>query len=80
MYNYFRMTTKLTLLLSAFHKIKNVNSNGRKLLDFCKLNGLRICNGRFGQDKGVGKYTYIGSTGSSVVNYVIMSPSLIEHL
>ena len=59
---------------------KNVNSNGRKLLDFCKLNGLRICNGRFGQDKGVGKYTYIGSTGSSVVDYVIMSPSLIECL
>lgn len=63
------------LLLPAFRKI-----NGRKLLEFCKLNGLRICNGRFGQDRGVGKYTYVGSTGSSVVDYVIISPALMECL
>ena len=32
-----------------------INTNGRKLLDFCKLNGLRVGNGRLGADKGVGK-------------------------
>ncbi|MEW8548380.1 MAG: reverse transcriptase family protein, partial [Candidatus Thiodiazotropha sp.] len=66
--------------LVRFSQDKCVNTNGRKLLEFCKLNGLRICNGRFGQDKGVGKYTYIGSTGSSVVDYVIASPLLLECL
>lgn len=66
--------------LTRFSQDKIVNSNGRKLLEFCKLNGLRICNSRFGQDKGVGKYTYIGSTGSSLVDYVIMSPSLMKCL
>ena len=66
--------------LVRFSQDKNINTNGRKLLDFCKFNGLRICNGRFWQDKVVGKYTYIGSTGSSVVDCVIMSPSLIECL
>lgn len=66
--------------LARFSQDKNVNSNGRKLLEFCKLNGLRICNGRFGQDRGVGKYTYVGSTGSCVVDYVIISPALMECL
>ena len=44
---------------------KVINANGRKLLYFCKLNTLRIANGRLGSDRGVGKYTYVGSTGRS---------------
>ena len=55
-----------------------INTNGRKLLDFCKLNSLRICNGRLGKDKGVGKYTYVGGPGSSVVDYVLVSESIIN--
>lgn len=62
-----------------FSQDKILNTNGRKLLDFCKANGLRICNGRLGDDKGMGKYTYVGSTGSSVVDYVIVNPSLIDY-
>lgn len=54
------------------------NANGRKLLDFCKLNGLRVGNGRLGSDKGVGKHTYVGSTGSSVIDYIIANPSLLD--
>ena len=55
-----------------------INTNGRKLLDFCKLNSLRICNGRLGKDKGGGKYTYVGGAGSSVVDYVLVSESIIN--
>ena len=33
---------------------KTINSNGRKLLDFCKQNGLRICNGRISEDRNFG--------------------------
>ena len=50
------------------------------MLDFCRLNGLRICNGRIGSDSGVGKYTYVGSTGCSVVDYVITNPSLLDFI
>ena len=31
--------------LARFTYDKTINTNGRKLLDFCKQNGLRICNG-----------------------------------
>ena len=44
-----------------------VNSNGRKSLEFCKAHSLRLCNGRYGDDKGMGKFTYIGHNGRSVV-------------
>ena len=50
-----------------------MNSHGRCLLEFCQTSGLLIANGRVGNDRGVGKYT----TGSSVVDYVICSPSLM---
>ena len=39
---------------------------------------MRIANGRLGSDKGIGKYTYVGSTGRSVIDYVIVSPSLLN--
>ena len=37
-----------------------------------------ICNGRIGEDKEIGKYTYVGSTGSSVVDYVLTNPTMLE--
>ena len=56
---------------------KKINTNGRKLLAFCKENSLRIANGRIGSDKGIGKYTFVGSSGSSVIDYVLVNPSLL---
>ena len=53
-------------------------TNGRKLLDFCKQNGLRICNGRIGEDRYFGKCTFIGGTDRSLVDYVISNPSIFE--
>ena len=47
-------------------------------MDLCKQNGLRICNGRIGEDKTYGKFTYAGSTGKSVVDYVISNPALFD--
>ena len=57
---------------------KIINANGRKLLDFFKLNTLRIANGRLDSDIGIGKYTYVGSTGRSVIDYVIATPNLLN--
>ena len=47
-------------------------------IDFCKETGLRIINGRVGKDKGIGKCTYVGSAGKSVVDYVIASQCLFS--
>ena len=39
-----------------------------------------ICNSRLGVDYGVGKYTYVGRTGSSVIDYVIVNPLLLKNI
>lgn len=48
----------------------HVNNNGLLLLDLCKQTGLRILNGRVGQDSLLGKYTFVNSRGCSVIDYV----------
>ena len=56
-----------------------LNNHGTMLLDMCKQTGLRIMHGRCGEDKS-GKYTHVGSRGSSVVDYVISSQHLFKHV
>jgi hypothetical protein len=53
------------------------NEFGTLLLDFCKQTGLRILNGRLFNDADIGKYTYIGANGCSVVDYVIASEDIL---
>ena len=65
-------------IIPRFSQDNTINTNGRKLLNFCKFNSLRIANGRLGLDKGVGKYTCVGSTSRSVIDYVIVNPSLFD--
>ena len=54
--------------------------NGLLLLELCKQNGMRILNGRTGNDANVGKYTYIAPNGSSVIDYMLASQSLFEFI
>jgi hypothetical protein len=56
---------------------KTINDEGKLLLNFCKLTGLRVCNGRVLDDKQ-GKYTCVKSAGSSVVDYVLCKPELFS--
>ena len=68
-------------VLQRFSEDKgHTNNNGLLLLDFCKQTGLRIMNGRVGADKGLGKYTFVGSRGSSVVDYVLSSQDLFKSI
>ena len=55
---------------------KTVNENGYNLIDFCRHTGLRIANGRIGEDAEVGKCTYVGSAGTSLIDHVIVSENL----
>ena len=55
------------------------NANGTRLLDFCKRSGFRIVNSRVCEDSGVWKCTYVGSLGSSLIDYVIADHELFEY-
>ena len=55
-----------------------VNLNGHMLLEFLKQTGLRVANGRVGEDKNVGACTYVGSKGSSLVNFCIVNVELLS--
>ena len=55
-------------------------NNGLLLSEFCKQTGLRIMNGMLGEDKGVGRYTFVGSRGSSVVDYVLSTQDLFTNI
>jgi hypothetical protein len=57
---------------------KPPSENGWRLLDMCKMCGLRILNGRCGTDKGCGKFTCHAARGSSVVDYVCVSANLLS--
>ena len=44
-------------IIERVNKDNQVNTNGRNLIEFCKMSDLKIVNGRAGKDKGTGNYT-----------------------
>ena len=56
------------------------NNYGRELLDLCKASNLRMTNGRFGEDRGIGSFTCFTSRGQSTVDYHILSESLLGRI
>ena len=48
-----------------------VDSSGLKLIDICKNSGLKLLNGRIGQDKDIGYYTFHSVKGKNVIDYVL---------
>ena len=54
------------------------NEFGHSLLDMCKSTLLRIINGRYHQDAGVGAFTCHTPTGHSVVDYLIGNVNAID--
>ncbi|MEW8546452.1 MAG: reverse transcriptase family protein, partial [Candidatus Thiodiazotropha sp.] len=50
---------------------KTSNGQGIKLLDLCKATKLRIANGRIGDDRHTGAFTY-SNVGSSVIDYLLL--------
>ena len=66
------------LPLNRVSEDKGFNRYGSELLDFCRQTGLRILNGRAGVDGNIGKCTYVGSAGRSLVDYVIVSQEIFS--
>ena len=56
-----------------------VNSQGKKLIEFCQMCNLRILNGRVGSDKNFPKKTCFTHNGSSTVDLMLSSPSLFKY-
>ena len=40
---------------------------------------MRIANGQVGSDAGVGECTYVGSSGTSLIDYVLVSEELLTN-
>ena len=57
--------------------LSHIDNFGKRLLELCKSCGLCIGNGRLGRDRSLGCKTCKGVT---VVDYVILSPSLISYV
>jgi len=48
------------------------------VLDVHRIKVIPILNGRCAEDAGIGKYTFIGSRGCSLVDYVLGSESIFD--
>ena len=68
---------KLGVQLRRISKDTKKNNSGFRLIDLCKNHNLTILNGRFGQDKTIGKMTF---RNSSVIDYALVSLKSIETL
>ena len=54
----------------------HINDFGRSLLTLCSAYNLTILNGLFGENSG--RFTYVSATGSSVIDYCIVSKDLLH--
>ena len=57
-----------------------INTQGRNILDMCKMCDLRILNEMCGADKGHGRFTCTTYNGNSVVDYVLCSSRYIDYI
>ncbi|UYV63762.1 hypothetical protein LAZ67_2005540 [Cordylochernes scorpioides] len=80
-YGYLHNPLERPLLLSPERKSRDpvISKHWEQLINFLDNNLLTIINGRTISDK-TGNCTFISSRGSSVVDYFIISYSLLEHV
>jgi hypothetical protein len=50
--------------------LRSPNSFGSRIFELCKSSGLRICNGRIGQNSS--KITFSNTNGCSITHYLLM--------
>ena len=54
------------------------NTHGENMVDLCKNTGLRLCNGRLGEDCDKGDFTFYCIRGRSVVDYLLTPYNLLN--
>ncbi|MES9884249.1 MAG: reverse transcriptase family protein [Sedimenticola sp.] len=63
--------------INRVSKDKKTNNSGHRLIDVCKSNNLFILNGRCGDDKGIGEFTF---RDTSIIDYAISSVDGLKHV
>lgn len=58
---------------------KNINTQGRKLIDVLNATGYCIANGRINPTES-SKYTFQSSNGQSVIDYVLIKPEKLNYI
>ncbi|XP_053120305.1 vomeronasal type-2 receptor 26-like [Hemicordylus capensis] len=66
-------------LINHYSKDKCINSSGARLLYLTKIHELTILNGTIPSDIP-GEYTFLSSRGNSVVDYVMVSKSILPNV
>ena len=66
--------------LKRYSQDRTANRHGYKLLHCLRTADLKIVNGRFGNDAGVGNFTCVNANGQSVIDYMIMSTCLLPNI
>ena len=56
------------------------NAQGKRLSDLCKMGGLRIVNGRVGNDKHKGTFTCYTHNGASTGDFILCSPPVLQEI
>jgi len=60
-------------------KDKTLNAEGKKLVEWCDKNSLLVLNGRMKSDSS-GDYTFIGTQGTTVIDFAFTTFSLMEYV
>ena len=50
----------------------DLKGNGQALLEFCRMSGFRVANGRIGKDQSEGNITCYNTKGNSIVDYLLI--------
>ena len=66
--------------LKRYSQDRTANRHGYKLLHCLRTADLKIVDGRFGNDAGVGNFTCVNANGQSVIDYMIMSTCLLPNI
>jgi len=72
------ITNPLTKIKTRSSQDQMSNNKGVKFFNTCAKNSLLILNGKTKGDEA-GKLTYSSTIGSSVIEYGIINPSLLQH-
>ena len=65
------LTDRDTWLTNRVNADNTIDSYGRRLLLFCQTTNLFLANGRLGDDRNVGQFTFSSHNGLSVVDYLL---------
>ena len=72
--------TKNGLNVKRANKDIHTNEYGIRLIRLCKMSDLVILNGRAGEDKSEGRFTYSDRKGSSTIDYMLCCKNLLKSI